>query len=211
MSLTPGEARTLPLALSQKLLLAATFPSRSLQKNVSNSPCLFHEVQVSVDVPIFIEMNIIVGLTVPPPQVLFPYPKTVAEKESTIAIKLIENRILVDEDSVVAIFVCISPVSDQRLEQIMTTNVWPCYMKMMTSQSQLSTTNCGNRLTLCITPGIGRSRRNALETDTCAFSRQLGDLSESCHEAPALCIASLTSQRGLLTYYKPPAKAEPGN
>lgn len=53
MSLTPGEARTLPLALSQKLLLAATFPSRSLQKNVSNSPCLFHEVRTSVNVPIF--------------------------------------------------------------------------------------------------------------------------------------------------------------
>lgn len=32
--LTPGEARTLPLALSQKLLLAATFSSRSLQKKV---------------------------------------------------------------------------------------------------------------------------------------------------------------------------------
>lgn len=103
MSLTPGEARTFPLALSQKLLLAATFPSRSLQKNVSNSPCLFNEVQVSVNVPIFIEMNII-----PPSQVLFSYPKTVAEEERTIAIILIENRIVVDKGCVVAMFACTS-------------------------------------------------------------------------------------------------------
>lgn len=61
MSLTPGEARTLPLALSQKLLLAATFPSRSLQKNVSNSPCLLHEIQMSMNVSVLVNMTVTDG------------------------------------------------------------------------------------------------------------------------------------------------------